>query len=52
MENLKEKDWITGSSNHVDFSDIISLVKEHVNHGSKIFIGSDSFVSGKNTCFA
>ena len=52
MENIKQKDWITGSSDHVDFSDVISLVREYVDHGSKIFIGSDSFVSGKSTCFA
>lgn len=52
MKSLKQKDWITGSSKHVDFSDIISLVHEYVNHGSKIFIGSDSYMSGKKTCFA
>ena len=52
MEVLNCKDWITGSGNHVVFSDVISLVQEYVNCGSKIFIGSDSFVSGKETCFA
>ena len=52
MENIAQKDWITGSHEHVDFSEIISLVQEYVNNGSKIFIGSDSFVSGKKTCFA
>lgn len=52
MENIKQKDWITGSSAHVDFSDVVSLVRRYVDNGSKIFIGSDSFVSGKKTCFA
>ena len=52
MEDLKQKDWVTGSSECVDFLDVITLVQEYVNHGSKIFIGSDSFVSGKKTCFA
>lgn len=52
MNNLNDKDWITGSSNHVDFSDVVSLVREYVQNGSRIFIGSDSFVSGKKTCFA
>lgn len=52
MENINQKKWITGSSQHVDFLEVISLVKQHVARGSKIFIGSDSFVSGKKTCFA
>ena len=52
MEDVNQKDWITGSGQHVDFFDVISLVREYVNCGSKIFIGSDSFVSGKKTCFA
>ena len=52
MENINQKDWVTGSSDNVDFSDVVSLVRKYVNSGSKIFIGSDSFVSGKKTCFA
>tara|TARA_Y100001938_G_C7802485_1_gene287808 strand:+ start:54 stop:539 length:486 start_codon:yes stop_codon:yes gene_type:complete len=52
MDDLDQKKWITGSSKHVDFLDVISLVQDYVKNGSKIFIGSDSFVSGKKTCFA
>ena len=52
MENLEQKKWITGSGNDVSFLKAIKLVKEYVDRGSKIFIGSDSFVSGKKTCFA
>jgi predicted RNase H-related nuclease YkuK (DUF458 family) len=52
MEGLSCKDWITGAGNHIVFSDVISLVQKYINCRSKIFIGSDSFVSGKKTCFA
>ena len=52
MENIEQKKWITGSSEHVNFLDVVNMVREYVSRGSKIFIGSDSFVSGKKTCFA
>ena len=48
MENLEQKKWITGSGNDVSFLKAIKLVKEYVDRGSKIFIGSDSFVWKEN----
>lgn len=52
MNNMKEKNWITGSGDDVEFDDVVSFAKKYVANGSKIFIGSDSFVSGNKTCFA
>ena len=44
--------WTTGSGRIVDFYEILKLIKESVLKGSKIFIGTDSFVSKGKTCFA
>lgn len=52
MENLNNKKWITGSDEQINFGDVLKIVQKYVDNGSKIFIGSDSFVSGKQTCFA
>jgi predicted RNase H-related nuclease YkuK (DUF458 family) len=52
MKNLEYKNWQTGLSKQIDFSDVIRLIKEHTLSGSKIFIGSDSFINKKKICFA
>jgi|TARA_X000001388_G_scaffold35248_2_gene24824 predicted RNase H-related nuclease YkuK (DUF458 family) len=52
MKNLKQKEWVTGSKHHIDFSDVASVVLKYVDKGSKIFIGCDSFVSNRKICFA
>jgi len=52
MQNLKEKNWISGSQKRVDFSELISLVLKYVDRGSKIFIGCDSYASNRKICFA
>jgi predicted RNase H-related nuclease YkuK (DUF458 family) len=52
MDDLDQKKWITGSSENINFLDVIEMVRDYVTRGSRIFIGSDSFVSGKKTTFA
>ena len=52
MNNINEKNWITGSGNKIDFYQILKIIKKQVFQGSKIFIGSDSFMSGPKVCFA
>jgi len=52
MKHIVEKKWVTGSGNEIDFYDMLKLVREYVQTGSKIFIGSDSFISQKKVCFA
>jgi len=49
---VQNKPWTTGSNHRIDFGDIINIVKEYVSLGSNIFIGSDSFASGGEVCFA
>ena len=52
MQHLIEKNWNTGSDKVVDFYEILKIVKTHTLKGSKIFIGSDSFLTNKKVCFA
>jgi predicted RNase H-related nuclease YkuK (DUF458 family) len=52
MEELKDKTWFSGSGVETSFNDLIIIVKMAVRHGSKIFIGTDSFVSRERINFA
>ena len=52
MRHLINKNWITGSGVNIDFYEILKLLKEHTTKGSKVFIGTDSFVMNKKVCFA
>ena len=52
MKHIVKKKWITGSGNQIDFYEILKIIKNHTILGSKIFIGTDSFVSRKSVCFA
>ena len=52
MCNLKNHNWISGSGDSIAFEDIINIVKDCVDNGSKIFIGSDSFTSKNKVNFA
>ena len=52
MEHIIEKKWTTGSNEKITFSDLLKILKEYTQKGSKIFIGSDSFSSNSKTCFA
>ncbi len=52
MKYIVEKDWVTGKNQPIDFYELLNLVIKYVKRGSKIFIGSDSFISKKSVCFA
>tara|TARA_B100000427_G_scaffold315194_1_gene309060 strand:- start:894 stop:1379 length:486 start_codon:yes stop_codon:yes gene_type:complete len=52
MKHLTEKKWITGSNKSIDFYEILKIIKEHTQEGSKVFIGTDSFISSEKVCFA
>ena len=52
MRHLIEKNWTTGSNKSIDFYEILNIIKEYTTKGSKIFIGSDSFLTSKKVCFA
>ena len=51
MEDIEFKKWCTGSNRKIEFSEIVELLGEHISRGSKIFIGSDSFVNNRKICF-
>jgi len=50
MSPLSKKRWISGSGNTHSFEDISNIVSFH-SRNNKIFIGSDSFLTKKRTCF-
>ena len=52
MRHIVEKRWITGSGQLLDFYEILNILKFHTLRGAKIFIGTDSFASHKEVCFA
>jgi len=52
MEHIVKKTWITGNNNPIDFYDLLKLTREYIIQGSKIFIGTDSFISKNKVCFA
>ena len=52
MEHIVKKKWVTGSDQQIDFYELLKLTREYVLKGSKIFIGSDSFISREKVCFA
>lgn len=52
MEHIVKKHWITGSDQEIDFYDLLNLTREYILKGSKVFIGSDSFASKQEVCFA
>ena len=52
MKHIVEQKWITGSGQEIDFYDLLRLSREYIKKGSKIFIGSDSFISKQKVCFA
>ena len=52
MDDLQKLNWFQGNGNKVEFIEIINICKKFVKKGSKIFIGTDSFKSKKNTNFA
>lgn len=52
MKHLIHKNWTTGQDNQIDFYEILKIIKQYTTEGAKIFIGTDSFISSKNVCFA
>lgn len=52
MKHIIEQNWSTGSNKKIDFYEILKIVKDHTVKGAKVFIGSDSFISQKQVCFA
>jgi predicted RNase H-related nuclease YkuK (DUF458 family) len=52
MKHIVEKSWVTGSDNNIDFYELLNLSREYILKGSKLFIGSDSFISKQKICFA
>tara|TARA_Y100000114_G_C11755530_1_gene326649 strand:+ start:330 stop:815 length:486 start_codon:yes stop_codon:yes gene_type:complete len=52
MKHIIKKQWTTGSGKSIDFYEILNLIKNYTVKGSKVFIGTDSFVSNKKICFA
>ena len=52
MSYFEKKNWCTGSGQVISFPEIVTHLKEYVSGGSKIFIGSDSFISNKKICFS
>lgn len=52
MINITEKNWTTGSNKNIDFYEVLKIIKTHTLKGSKVFIGSDSFISSRKVCFA
>lgn len=44
--------WTTGGGEDIDFDEIVLTIQNYIQKGSKIFIGTDSFVSKRKTCMA
>ena len=52
MKHIIEKEWASGSGTRTDFYEILNLSRTYILKGSKMFIGSDSFISKERICFA
>ena len=52
MKHIVDKNWITGNNKQIDFYDLLNLSREYLKKGSKLFIGSDSFINHGKICFA
>ena len=52
MRHIVHKNWNTGSDKNIDFYEMLKILKNYVLRGSKVFIGTDSFISNKKVCFA
>ena len=51
MENLINKNWITGSGSQLSLDKVINSLKPEIFKGNSIFIGSDSFIFQKKISF-
>ncbi len=52
MNEFKKLNWFSGVGNTCSFNNMLQIVEESVKKGSKIFIGSDSFISKRKVNFA
>jgi len=52
MCSLRSLNWLSGSGNKTSFEEIIQILKDSINKGSKIFIGSDSYINKRKVNFA
>ena len=52
MKHIIQKNWNTGSDKNIDFYEMLKILKDYVSNKSKIFIGTDSFISNQKVCFA
>ena len=52
MKHIVNKNWVTGGNKQIDFYDLLRLTRQSILDGSKVFIGSDSFISRDKVCFA
>jgi predicted RNase H-related nuclease YkuK (DUF458 family) len=52
MKHIIHKNWITGSNKDIDFYEMLNILKSYVSKESRIFIGTDSFISNQKVCFA
>jgi len=52
VRKITEKKWVTGSGKVIDFYQILRIIKSYLIKGSKVFIGTDSFISNGKVCFA
>ena len=52
MEHIVNQNWVTGNAQEIDFYELLRHTREYIQKGSKIFIGSDSFISKSKVCFA
>tara|TARA_R110000824_G_scaffold40667_2_gene121650 strand:+ start:5636 stop:6121 length:486 start_codon:yes stop_codon:yes gene_type:complete len=52
MCRLKNLNWFAGIGSEVNFEEIIKTIKKSLEKGSKIFIGTDSFVTREQVKFA
>ena len=52
MKHIVNKNWVTGGNKQIDFYDLLRLTRQYILDGSKVFIGSDSFISRDKVCFA
>lgn len=47
-----EKEWTAGNNNKISFDELIKILKSYNLKGSKIFIGTDSFITNRKVIFA
>ncbi len=49
---MKTIKWISGTGEAHDFPHIVSCIKDHVHNDGKLFVGTDSFITGDECVFA